>query len=126
MDFQSRSTNVHLHFERTTRGVIGYVDSDFIGVLDKIRSFTGYFFLLEVVLSTKKLLTSQITIAALSTIETGYIVITKTCKEAIWLKGIFDELGEDLQITMVFCDSLSTIFLLKDQMFHEKSKNIDM
>ncbi|KAG8479376.1 hypothetical protein CXB51_029148 [Gossypium anomalum] len=69
--------------------------------------------------------TLQTTIA-LSTTEANYMAITKACKEAIWLKGLFSELNEDLQISIVFCDSQSVIFLTKDQMFHERTKHIDV
>ena len=54
------------------------------------------------------------------------MVIIEACKEAIWLKGLFGELSEDLQITTVFCDSQSVIFLTKDQIFHERMKHIDV
>ena len=53
------------------------------------------------------------------------MAITEAFKEAIWLKGLFGELSKDLQITTVFCDSQSAIFLTKDQMFHERTKHID-
>ncbi|KAG8481214.1 hypothetical protein CXB51_025952 [Gossypium anomalum] len=62
----------------------------------------------------------------LSTTEAEYMAITEACKEAIWLKGLFSELNEDLQISTVFCDSQSAIFLTKDQMFHERTKHIDV
>ncbi|PHU06775.1 Alpha-crystallin domain-containing protein 22.3 [Capsicum chinense] len=52
--------------------------------------------------------------------------ITGALKEAIWLKGLFGELSKDLQITTVFCDSQSAIFLMKDQMVQEKTKHIDV
>ena len=55
------------------------------------------------------------------------MAITEACKEAIWLKGLFSELNEDLQIiSIVFCDNQSAIFLTKDQMFHERTKHIDV
>ncbi|PHT97150.1 hypothetical protein BC332_33925 [Capsicum chinense] len=62
----------------------------------------------------------------LSTIEADYIAITEAFTEAIWLKGLFGELRKDLQITTVFCDSQSAIFLTKDQMFHENVKLLVM
>ncbi|KAG8472564.1 hypothetical protein CXB51_034519 [Gossypium anomalum] len=91
-------------FGRTEDGVIGYVDADFTRDLDRRRSLT----------------------VALSTTEAEYIEITEACKEAIWLKGPFSEVNEDLQINTVFCDSQSAIFLTKDQMFHERTKYIDV
>ena len=66
------------------------------------------------------------TTVALSTTEAEYMAITEACKEAIWLKGLFSELNEDLQISIVFCDSQSVFFLTKDQMFHERTKHIDI
>ncbi|KAG8475340.1 hypothetical protein CXB51_032188 [Gossypium anomalum] len=91
------TTDVCLQFGRTKDGVIGYVDADFAGDLDRRRSLTA-----------------------------EYMAITETCKAAIWLKGLFSELNEDLQISTVFCDSQSAIFLTKDQMFHERTKHIDV
>ena len=41
------------------------------------------------------------------------MAITKAFKEAIWLRGLLDEICGDLQTTIVFCDSLSAIFLTK-------------
>ncbi|KAG8474177.1 hypothetical protein CXB51_033819 [Gossypium anomalum] len=66
------------------------------------------------------------TTVALSTTEAEYMAITEACKKAIWLKGLFSELNKDLQISTVFCDSQSAIFLTKDQMFHERTKHIDV
>ncbi|PHT26676.1 hypothetical protein CQW23_33713 [Capsicum baccatum] len=68
---------------------------------------------------------SQTTVA-LSTTEAEYIAITEDFKKAIWLKGLFGEHRKDLQITMIFCESQSVIFPMKDQMFHEWTKHIDI
>ena len=38
------SSNVCLQFSRTRDGVVGYVDFDYAGDLDKRRSLTGYMF----------------------------------------------------------------------------------
>ncbi|KAG8480945.1 hypothetical protein CXB51_025615 [Gossypium anomalum] len=81
------TTDVCLQFGRTEDGVIGYVDADFAGDLDRRRSLT--------VMSLQS-------------------------------EGLFSELNEDLQISTVFCDSQSAIFLTKDQMFHERTKHIDV
>ncbi|KAG8482828.1 hypothetical protein CXB51_024043 [Gossypium anomalum] len=111
-------------FGRTKDGVIGYVDADFVGDLDRRRSLTGYVFTIGgCAISWKATLQTTV---ALSTTEAEYMAITEACKEAIWLKGLFSELNKDLQISTVFCDSQSVIFLTKDQMFHERTKHIDV
>ncbi|KAG8497424.1 hypothetical protein CXB51_008733 [Gossypium anomalum] len=118
------TTDVCLQFGRTKDGVIGYVDADFAGDLDRRRSLTGYVFTIGgCAISWKATLQTTV---ALSTTEAEYMAITEACKEAIWLKGLFSELNEDLQISTVFCDSQNAIFLTKDQMFHEKTKHIDV
>ncbi|KAG8503382.1 hypothetical protein CXB51_001329 [Gossypium anomalum] len=90
-------------FGRTRNGVIGYVDADFAGDLDRKRSLTSYAFTTEGCAISWKA-TPQTTVA-LSTTEAEYMAITEACKEAIWLKGLFSELNEYLQISTVFCDS---------------------
>ncbi|KAG8501467.1 hypothetical protein CXB51_003773 [Gossypium anomalum] len=118
------TTDVCLQFGRTKDGVIGYVDTDFAGDLDRRKSLTGYVFTIGgCAISWKATLQTTV---ALSTTEAEYMAITEACKEAIWLKGLFSELNEDLQISTVFCDSQSAIFLTKDQMFHERTKHIDV
>ncbi|KAG8473612.1 hypothetical protein CXB51_036051 [Gossypium anomalum] len=111
-------------FGRTEDGVIRYVDADFARDFDRRRSLTGYVFTIEGCAISWKA-TLQTTVAS-SIAEAEYMEITEACKEAIWLKGLFSELNEDLQISTVFVDSQSAIFLTKDQMFHERTKHIDV
>ncbi|KAG8482631.1 hypothetical protein CXB51_024131 [Gossypium anomalum] len=111
-------------FGRIRDGVIGYVDANFARDFNRRRSLTGYVFTIGgCVISWKATLETTV---ALSTTEAEYMAITEACKEAIWLKGLFSELNEDLQISTVFCDSLNAIFLTKEQMFHERTKHIDV
>ena len=62
----------------------------------------------------------------MSITEAKYTTITEACKEALWLKGLFGDLSIQLQIDTLFCDNQSAIFLTKDQMFHERTKHIDV
>ncbi|KAG8474935.1 hypothetical protein CXB51_031652 [Gossypium anomalum] len=90
-------------FGRTRDGVIGYVDVDFARDLDRRRSLTGYVFTIGgCAISWKATLQTTVT---LPTTEAEYMAITEACKGAIWLKGLFSELNEDLQISIVSCDS---------------------
>ncbi|KAK3022350.1 hypothetical protein RJ639_047055 [Escallonia herrerae] len=104
--------------------VVGYVDSDYVGDLDRRRSLTGYVFTFSsYVISWKATLQ---TILALSTIKAEYIVATKAVKEGIWLKGLVSDLGLKQESSTVYCDSQSAIYLTKNLMFHERTKHIDV
>ena len=92
-----------MHFGKTRDRVIGYLDFDFSGDLNKRRSLIGYVFTIGgCAISWKVTLQSTV---AFSTTEAKYMTIIKTCKEAICLKGLFGELSEDLHICMVFYDN---------------------
>ena len=122
--FLQGTKNTCLHFGKSTGDVIGYVDSDFAGDLDKRRSLTGYLFTFGgTAISWKASLQST---TALSTTEAEYMAITEAVKEGIWLKGFFNELTIGKQPISLFCDSQSAIYLSKDQMFHERTKHIDV
>jgi hypothetical protein len=54
------------------------------------------------------------------------MAINEACKEAVWLKGLFVELCGDDSCIKLFCDSQRDIYLTKDQMFHERTKHIDI
>lgn len=122
------TTNLGLVFdssEGSSRGgVIGYVDSDYAGDLDKRRSISGYIFtLFGGVISWKAVLQPTV---ALSTTEAEYMAVTEAVKEALWLKGLAVSLGLEDEVPTVFCDSQSAIHLTQNQMFHERTKHIDI
>ena len=104
--------------------IIGYCDSDFSGDLDKRRSLTGYLFtLFGNIVSWKACLQP---VVALSTTEAEYVALTEATKEALWLQGLVGELGIKQEQVQILCDSQSAIYLTKNQMFHEKTKHIDV
>jgi hypothetical protein len=104
--------------------VIGNVDSDYAGDLDKRRFLTGCVFTLSgFAISWKVTLQSTVT---LSTMEAKYMVAVEIVKEAIWLKGLISDLDLQQDETVVFCDSQSAIHLTKNQMYHEMTKHIDV
>ena len=51
---------------------------------------------------------------------------TKAVKEAIWLQGLLDELGFKQKHIKVHCDSQSAIHLAKNQVYHARTKHIDV
>ncbi|KAL6334097.1 hypothetical protein AAG906_004528 [Vitis piasezkii] len=61
-------------------------------------------------------------------VDADYVgnIDTKAVKEAIWLKGIIEELAMYRGKVVVYCDNQSAIHLAKNQSFHERSKHIDV
>jgi hypothetical protein len=121
------TTDVGLVYHRgsgISSSVIGYVDLDYASDLDKRRSLTGFVFtLLGCAISWKATLQSTV---ALSTTEAEYMAAAEAVKEAIWLRGLVSDLGLQQDETIVFCDSQSAIHLTKNQMYHERTKHIDV
>ena len=116
--------DVRLEFGRNKDELVDFVDSDFAGGRDKRRSLTGYLFSIRGCAVNWKLIL-QATVA-LSTMEAEYMALAEAIKEAIWLKSLFTELSQEQDDFVVHCDSQSTIHLSKDQMFHERTKHIDV
>ncbi|GJV38102.1 retrotransposon protein, putative, ty1-copia subclass [Tanacetum coccineum] len=65
-------------------------------------------------------------VMALSTIETEYMALTEAVKEAIWLRGLFKELGVELNTVAVNCDNQGAIHLSRNHVFHERTKHINV
>ena len=47
-------------------------------------------------------------------------------KEAIWLRGLVNELGLTQKVLTMFCDSQSVIHLTKNNRYHDKTKHINI
>jgi hypothetical protein len=47
-------------------------------------------------------------------------------KQVVWLKGLYVEFCSYTSCITLLCDSQSVICLIKDQMFHERTKHIDI
>lgn len=120
------TVDVGLKFQRDdmSKQLVGYVDSDYAGDLDKRRSTTGYVFTLAGgPVSWRSTLQSTV---ALSTTEAEYMAVTEAFKEAIWLQGLIKDLGIVQKNVNIFCDSQSAICLAKNQVHHGRTKHIDV
>ena len=121
------TVDIGLKFEKDRnvgKHLVGYVDSDYAGDLDKRRSTTGYVFTIAGgPVSWRSTLQSTV---ALSTTEAEYMAVTEAFKEAIWLHGLVEDLGIVQKQVEVFCDSQSAICLAKNQVYHGRTKHIDV
>ncbi|KAE8725113.1 hypothetical protein F3Y22_tig00009009pilonHSYRG00067 [Hibiscus syriacus] len=125
--YLQQTVDVGLVFEQDEalgQCMVGYVDSDYAGDLDKRRSTTGYLFTLaKAPVSWKSTLQSTV---ALSTTEAEYMAVSEAVKEAIWLNGLMEDLGVVQSHISLYCDSQSAIHLAKNQVYHSRTKHIDV
>nr|GEZ78195.1 retrotransposon protein, putative, Ty1-copia subclass [Tanacetum cinerariifolium] len=104
--------------------VPGFVDSDYAKDPDTCRSITGYVFLVQgCVVSWKATLQH---VVAFSTTEAEYMAFTEAVKEDIWLRGLLEELGVELNIVAVNCDNQGAIHLSRNHIFCERTKHINV
>ena len=102
----------------------GFVDGDFAGCLNTRKSLSGYVFtLFGTAVNWKSNLQS---VVALSTIEVEYNALAEGVKEGLWLKEMLHELGIEQETVQIHCDSQSAIHLANHQMYHAKTKHIDV
>ena len=104
--------------------MVRYLDSDYVGNIDDRRSTTGYEFTLsEGPIYWRSTLQSLV---AMSTTEVEYMAVAEATKEALWLKGLVKELGLNQRGVQLHCDSQSAIYLAKHQIYHARTKHIDV
>ena len=54
------------------------------------------------------------------------MALTEAVKEAIWLQGLMDDLGMEQDYFRVHCDNMSAIYLAKNQVYHARTKHVDV
>jgi len=102
----------------------GYVDADYEGNVDTIKSLSGFVFTLFGTSVTWK--ANQPSVVALPTTQAEYISLVEGVKEAIWLKGMIGEMGISQGCLKIHWDSQSVIHLENHQVYHERTKHINI
>ena len=63
---------------------------------------------------------------AISTIEVEYMAAVEVAKKALWLTWLVRELGIQQSGVLLYCDSENAIYLAKNQVYHVRTKHIDV
>ena len=118
-----RGTSDHcIVFNASEGSIYRYLDADYSGDLDERRSTTGYVFTLAG--GTIRWMSKLQETVVLSTTEAEYIAALDASKEAVWLKGLLNEIGRTPEKVDVVCDSQSAIHLAINLAYHSKTKHI--
>ena len=103
----------------------GFSDADWAGDLDTRCSTSGYLFQINgctVSWCSKR----QLTVAKSST-EAGYVALSASCQEAIWLRMLLTDIGfKQLLPTVIHEDNQSASELTRNPRFHNRTKHIDV
>ena len=124
--YLKRTTDYDITFVRQKNdlSIMGYVDADYAKDLDDRRSTTSYVFtLIGEPICWKSMIQSTI---VMSMTEVEYMAVVEAAKEALWLTGLVKELGIQQGGVSLHCDSHSVIYLAKNQVYHARTKHIDM
>ncbi|GJW49394.1 hypothetical protein Tco_0090745 [Tanacetum coccineum] len=65
-------------------------------------------------------------ITVMSRLITWYGLMIQAVKEAIWLRGLLEELGVELNTVAVNCDNQGAIHLSRNHVFHKRTKHINV
>ncbi|XP_068337720.1 uncharacterized mitochondrial protein AtMg00810-like [Pyrus communis] len=104
--------------------LIGYCDSDWSGSDDDMKSMSGYAFNLgSGVFSWASVKQSSV---ALSTAEAKYVSVAKATAQAIWLRFVLLDFGEEqVNATPILCDNTSATAITKNHVHHYKTRHIN-
>ncbi|GJQ96199.1 hypothetical protein Tco_0007338 [Tanacetum coccineum] len=66
------------------------------------------------------------TIVATSTVEAEYVAAANCCGQVLWIKNQMLDYGFNFMNTKIYIDNESTICIVKNPMFHSKTKHIEI
>jgi hypothetical protein len=115
-----------LHFSsHSTLDLRIYSDADWAGDPTYRRSTTGYCFLLgDSLISWRS--KKQSVVARFST-EVEYRALANTTSELLWLRWLLHDMGvSQTSSSPIFCDNRSVIQIAHNDVFHERTKNIEV
>ncbi|GJS75009.1 putative ribonuclease H-like domain-containing protein [Tanacetum coccineum] len=104
--------------------LVAYTDSDYAGAsLDK-KSTTGGCQFLRCRLISRQC--KKQTVVANYTTEAEYVAASSYCGQGLWIQNQLLDYGYNFMHTKIFIDNNSTICIIKNLVFHSKTKHIEI
>ncbi|GJT37551.1 hypothetical protein Tco_0937416 [Tanacetum coccineum] len=101
-----------------------YTDSDYAGAsLDRKSTIGGIQFFVNRLISWQ---CKKKTIVANSTTEAEYVAASSCCGQVLWIQNQLLDYGYNFMNTKIFIDNESTICIVKNLVFHSKTKHIEI
>ncbi|GJS82351.1 putative ribonuclease H-like domain-containing protein [Tanacetum coccineum] len=99
-----------------------FSDSDYVGAsLDRKSTIGGCQFLSKMLISWE---CKKQTIVANSTTKAKYVAAANYCGQVLWIQNLMLEYGFNFMNTKIYIDNESTICIVKNPVFHSKTKHI--
>ncbi|GKA41599.1 putative ribonuclease H-like domain-containing protein [Tanacetum coccineum] len=104
--------------------LVAYTDSDYVGAsLDRKSTIGGCQFLRCRLISWQ---CKKQTVVANSTTEAEYVAASSCCGQVLWIQNQLLDYGYNFMHTKIFIDNNSTICIIKNPVFHSKTKHIEI
>nr|GEV06037.1 hypothetical protein [Tanacetum cinerariifolium] len=101
-----------------------YTDSDYAGAnLDRKSTTRGCQFLMSRLISWQ---CKKQTVVANSTTKAEYVAASNCCRQVLWIQNQMLYYGYNFMNTKIFIDNESTICIVKNPVFHSKTKHIQI
>nr|GEX10211.1 hypothetical protein [Tanacetum cinerariifolium] len=120
----SRPDLLYVHVQDSPFNLEAYSDSDYAGASLDRKSITGRCQFLG-----KRLISWQCkkqTIVANFTAEAEYITAANCCRQVLWIQNYMLDYGFKVMNTKIYIDNEITIYILKNPVFHSKTKHIEI
>lgn len=124
--YLNATKNLSLVYEKTGEKARAFCDSDYNATKGERVSVSGYVFILAN--STFSWRTKKQTTPALSTIEAEYVSMCEAAREALWLKMIMKEMGQNhflIDPFVIRADNQGAINLSEKGLDADRPKHID-
>ncbi|GJT32949.1 putative ribonuclease H-like domain-containing protein [Tanacetum coccineum] len=104
--------------------LVAYTDSDYAGAsLDRKSTTGGCQFLGSRLISWQ---CKKQTVVANSTTEAEYVAASSCCGQVLWIQNQLLDYGYNFLHTKIFIDNNNTICIIKNLVFHSKTKHIEI
>ncbi|GKC66150.1 putative ribonuclease H-like domain-containing protein [Tanacetum coccineum] len=104
--------------------LVAYTDSDYAGAsLDRKSTTGGCQFLGCRLISWQ---CKKQTVVANSTTEAEYVAASSCCGQVLWIQNQLLDYGYNFMHTKIYIDNESTICIVKNPIFHSKTKHIEI
>ena len=101
-----------------------YSDSDYAGVnLDRKSTTGGCQFLGRRLISWQ---CKKQTVVATSSTEAEYVAAASCCGQVLWIQNQLLDYGYNFMNTNIYIDNQSTICIVKNPVFHQRTKHIEI